>query len=345
MGVCERVQTESRPLEKKPTVTFEKLLDAAALGTTEVAAVESLAGRLIRLERRFDERTTRELKRLTDGPTLSTIASDILDAGDPDHIEAKARETKPPAHEPTAVELARPQQALADDAVRILATRPQLRNWLIEFQRTSEQTIDTVSKDTIIEAGFSAAALDAARGLVRSWEQFVSEHRDEITAIQLLYTDAKRLRYEQLKELADAIERPPRRWTTDALWSAYERLGRAAGTSQPTAAGRKHILADLVALVRVALHEQDTLVPRTDTINVRFDAWLAEQATRGRAFTAEQRAWLELIRDHVATSLAIEQADFDLSPFAQQGGLGHAAKLFGPGLPNLLDELNQVLAA
>src|SRR5665647_3159552 len=54
VGVCERVQTESRPLEKKPTVSFEKLLDAAALGTTEVAAIESLAGRLIRLERRFD---------------------------------------------------------------------------------------------------------------------------------------------------------------------------------------------------------------------------------------------------------------------------------------------------
>lgn len=345
VGVCERDKGDSRPLERKRRVPFDKLLEAVALGNREPEALESLAGRLLRLERLLDERTTRELKKLTDGPTLSTIASDILDAGDPDHIEAKARETKPPAHEPTAVELAQAQQALADDAVRILATRPQLRNWLIEFQRSSEQTIDTISKDAVIEAGFSAAALDAARGLVRSWEQFVAEHRDEITAIQLLYTDARRLRYEQLKELADAIERPPRRWTTDVLWSAYERLGKTAGSSQPTAAGRKHILADLVALVRVALHEQDELVPRTDTVNVRFDAWLGRQATHGRAFTAEQRAWLDLIREHVATSLAIESADFDLSPFAQQGGLGRAAQLFGPELPKLLDELNEVLAA
>jgi type I site-specific restriction endonuclease len=44
VGVCERVKTESRPLEKKPAVSFDKLLDAAALGTTEVAAIESLAG-------------------------------------------------------------------------------------------------------------------------------------------------------------------------------------------------------------------------------------------------------------------------------------------------------------
>ena len=61
VGVCERVQTESRPLEKKPTVSFEKLLDAAALGTTEAAALESLAGRLIRLERRFDPEVEAEV--------------------------------------------------------------------------------------------------------------------------------------------------------------------------------------------------------------------------------------------------------------------------------------------
>ena len=345
VGVCERDKGDSRPLERKHRVPFDKLLEAVALGNREPEALESLAGRLVRLERLLDERSTRELKKLSDGPTLSSIASEILDALDPDYVKAKATEGKPPAHEPSADELGKAQRALADDAVRILASRPQLRNWLIEFQRTSEQTIDTVSKDAVIEAGFSAAALDAARGLVRSWEQFVTEHRDEITAIQLLYTDAKRLRYEQLKELADAIERPPRRWTTDALWSAYERLGRTAGTSQPSAAGRKHILADLVALVRVALHEQDALVPRTDAVNARFDAWLAEQATRGRTFTEEQRAWLELIRDHVATSLAIERADFELSPFAQQGGLGRAAQVFGPDLPSLLDELNEVLAA
>jgi type I site-specific restriction endonuclease len=35
--------TDIKPLEKKATVSFERLLDAAALGTTEGAAVESLA--------------------------------------------------------------------------------------------------------------------------------------------------------------------------------------------------------------------------------------------------------------------------------------------------------------
>jgi len=35
----------------------------------------------------------------------------------------------------------------------------------------------------------------------------------------------------------------------------------------------------------------------------------------------------------------------ELSPFNQRGGLGKAHQLFGAELPNLLDELNNVLAA
>ncbi len=91
VGVCERVLTESRPLEKKPTVTFDKLLDAAALGTTEVAAVESLAGRLIRLERRFAAEVQAEITQAAKGQTLSQIAKGMLDAVDPDKVEEASR--------------------------------------------------------------------------------------------------------------------------------------------------------------------------------------------------------------------------------------------------------------
>ena len=55
VGVCESDMTDSRPLEKKRTVTFDKLLDAVALGNREPDVFESLAGRLVRLEKRFDE--------------------------------------------------------------------------------------------------------------------------------------------------------------------------------------------------------------------------------------------------------------------------------------------------
>ena len=91
VGVCERCKTETRPLEKKPTVSFGKLLDAAALGITEVEAVESLAGRLIRLERRLDHEVEAEVVKLAKGQSLSEISKGILTAIDPDKVEEASR--------------------------------------------------------------------------------------------------------------------------------------------------------------------------------------------------------------------------------------------------------------
>jgi type I restriction enzyme R subunit len=78
-------------LEKKPTVSFERLLDAVALGTTEIAAVESLAGRLIRLERRFDAEVETEVVQTAKGQTLSEIAKGMLESIDPDKVEEASR--------------------------------------------------------------------------------------------------------------------------------------------------------------------------------------------------------------------------------------------------------------
>jgi hypothetical protein len=53
---------------------------------------------------------------------------------------------------------------------------------------------------------------------------------------------------------------------------------------------------------------------------------------------------LRIIR-MIAASLCIEPEDLDLSPFNQRGGLGKAHQLFGEQLSEVLDELNEALAA
>ena len=72
---------------------------------------------------------------------------------------------------------------------------------------------------------------------------------------------------------------------------------------------------------------------------------LAEQATAGVQFSAEQRRWLDAIKDHIASSLSIERDDLDEVPFNQIGGLGRAHELFGERLPEILEDLNLTLAA
>ena len=59
----------------------------------------------------------------------------------------------------------------------------------------------------------------------------------------------------------------------------------------------------------------------------------------------EQRQWLDMIREHVAAALGIEQEAFDEVPFNQHGGLGKAWELFGTELDGLLREVNERLAA
>ena len=144
-----------------------------------------------------------------------------------------------------------------------------------------------------------------------------------------------------LKELEKKLRDNHAAWTEDNLWNAFAatKPGKVKGRSQ---AGR---FADLAALVRFALEQQPVLAPFAESVSERLNEWLMDKAQTGPVFSAEQLAWLNLIRDHIATAISIEPEDLDLTPFNQRGGLGKAHQLFGEQLPKLLDELNAVLTA
>ena len=150
-----------------------------------------------------------------------------------------------------------------------------------------------------------------------------------------------RLRYEDIKALADAIKAPPRSWTPEAC-GAPTRRWRRTRCAVPQG---KRLLTDIVSLVRFALHQDGELVPHADRVRERFESWMAQQANSGRQFTEQQVRWLEMMRDHIATSLEIDMEDFDDVPFVQEGGLGRANQVFGKELEPLLRELNEALAA
>ena len=62
VGVCEHDKTDSRPLEQKKSVPLDKLLEGIALGVREPDVLSSLAGRLIRLEKRLDPELQAEVR-------------------------------------------------------------------------------------------------------------------------------------------------------------------------------------------------------------------------------------------------------------------------------------------
>src|SRR6185437_1554649 len=152
---------------------------------------------------------------------------------------------------------------------------------------------------------------------------------------------SKRLSFKDIKALAEAIKAPPRSWTPERLWHAYEMLDK----DKVRGASGKRLLTDIVSLVRFATHKDDELVPFGDEVRDRFDEWMAQQENSGRAFTAEQSRWLKMMRDHIATSVEMKMDDLDFAPFIEEGGRGKAVQVFGERLTPVIEELNAVLAA
>jgi type I restriction enzyme R subunit len=340
VGVCENDKTDSRPLERKRNVSFDKLIRSIALGNRDEDSITSLAGRLARLDRQLSEVDKKELEKVTGGRPLKQIINELLDAVDPDNKIEKAKErfkTDAPKEE----EIKQAYEDLAKDACKIF-DNPEVRNTLIEVKRRNEQIIDTVSKDTVIFMGFDEKAKEKAQTLVDTFKTFITENKDELTALQIIYGKPygkRHLTYEAIKQLADAIKKPPYQLTPDLLWQAYEQLEK----SKVRRAGPQKLLTDIISLVRFAIGENDALEPFAETVNDRFEQWLSLQEESGRTFTPKQIEWLAMIKDHIATSLSIEIDDFELAPFYEKGGAIKAYQVFGQELDKVLEELNEVL--
>ena len=339
VGVCERDKSDSKPMDRKKSVSFEKLLQAVSLGNTEPDVISSIAVRIARLNKNLTEEDHSKIRKFADGKSLSGLTSDLVNSINPDKQVERAKQDNPDINKPTEEQVLQAAENLIKNAVKPLHS-PDLRNLLIEIKKKNEQTIDHVSQDQIIEAGFSAEALDKAKGMIESFKKFIEENKDEITALQILYSRPykSRLCFEDIKELADTIKKPPHHWTEDNLWMAYAALekSKVRGASGP------HILTDLVSLVRFALDQENELVPFPEKVDANFNAWLAQQE---KEFTGEKLHWLEMIRDHIAGNLSIETDDFEYAPFSQAGGIGRVCQLFGEELNIMLDELNERLVA
>jgi type I restriction enzyme, R subunit len=341
VGVCERDKTDSRPMDQKKSIPFDKLLQAVALGNAEPEVISSIAVRLARMNKTLEDEDKAEIEKKSGGRSLENLTGALVNSLDADrHVEQAKKDNN--TDQPTNEQVQQAAAKLIQEAVKPLYD-PALRNLLIELKRRDEQTIDNVSQDKVIEAGFSADALERASSVVQSFEKFIQDHKDEITALQILYNRPYKqpLRFEDIKELANTIEKPPHLWTESQLWQAYAALDR----SKVKGTTAKRILTDLVSLVRFAIHQDNELVPFPERVNANFKSWLAQQETAGKKFTPEQRRWLEMIRDHIAANLGIDPSDFDYAPFAQEGGLGKVHQLFGNDLSKMIDHLNETLAA
>jgi len=331
VGIVEQEKVETQSLERKKSVPFEKLMGMVAAGAVDEDVVSSLASRLIRLRKDLSAKETQEVNALAGEGGLPSVITKMIDEIEKDSPDLEA-------------------------AVRPLAANPALRNRLIEIKKSHEQVMDE-SPDEVTKAGFDEVATERARLTVESFKAFIAEHRDEITALQIIYSIPRRgmaeaatgyglgssrrtLTFDAIRELAETLQQPPRTWTTESLWRAYATLER----DRVRGVNERRVLADLVSLVRHALLADEELVPYPEQVTRRYREWIAAQESAGRTFTQPQRWWLDSIAAHIGVNLSISADDLNASPFFEKGGQVAAVKAFGNELPALLDELNQALS-
>ena len=338
VGVCESDKTDSRPLEKKPGVSFDKLLLGVAFGKRDEDSLTSLAGRLARLDRELKPEQRKQIAELTGGVGLSQLANQLLDAIDPDKIAAQALTVRPEPVEgrtPTKEEFAAAREILGTKACAPF-DNPDLRNILAQLKTQSEQTIDTVTTDKVTDQGFSAAAKEKAESLTRDFRAYIEEHKAEISALQILYSRPykNRITEEALKELEAKLNTAPAHWTPDSLWHAYQQ------TKPSKVKGQVKRFTDLISLVRFAWEQEPMLEPFEDHVRTRYTDWLKKKKDAGISFTNDQLAWLENMRDYVIASGSVDREHLEADNV-----LGPMHKAFGERLWPLMDELNLALAA
>ena len=344
VGVCEEGKSTTKPLDREPSVPLDKLLDLVAKGVASDDLASTIASRLVRLDQRMDDNQREIVEEASGGRTLCQISGDLLESIDPDKNLEKAKE-KFGVEEPSDEQIAKVEKEAVSKALSTFH-KPQLREAILSVRRSLDQVIDEQTPDVLLKAGFSDEALQKARTMLTSFKKFIEDNKDEIEAIKILYSRPYRagLRFKHVKELASKLNQAPfyvdpkYPESVGTLWRAYEL------TEPQKVRGKGKQLVDVVALVKHAIDPSSLLSPMGMTVEERYQEWLGEKEKSGVTFTADQKKWLDAIKDHIASSLAIEQDDLEEVPFNTIGGLGRAYELFGETLAPILDELNMRLA-
>jgi type I restriction enzyme R subunit len=343
VGVTKSLKTDSRPLEKKPGVPLKDLLAAITVGARDEDLFTSLANRLARLEKQLTDKEKSLFAKKANDKTITEVVKELLNAYNPDTLEdlrLKVEQENPdtaPAEKEEKLNLL--TSALQNQAASTF--NGELNDYIENVRKTHEQIIDLVNPDKVTAAGWEKDNKEKAQEVVRTFTDWITRHKDEITALQIFYGQPYRRReltFKMIKELVDTIVSDKPTLAPLNVWRAYELLESVSG--QP-----KNELVALVSLIRKVTGIDATLTSYDKTVDRNFQNWVFKKQAGTLKFTEEQMQWLRMLKDHIAASISVAADDLDYTPFDARGGKGKMWQLFGNETENIINELNEALAA
>ena len=347
VGVTKSLKTDSRPLERKPTASLKELLEAVTFGAQDEDLYTSLANRLARLDKQITEQERAAFIDKTGGKSINQVVRELLDSWDPDSINRKAREMNPEAVQEmgespsgeTTMFLEQAQQALLHEARSTF--NGSLNEFIDTVRRVHEQIIDTVNLDQVTRSEWAAESGEKAAELIGEFKAYLEAHKDEITALGIFYNQPYRRReltFRMIREVLDRLNADRPMLAPMRIWHAYEQIEKVNGSSP------KNELIALVSLIRRVTGIDPVLTVYDRTVDANFKQWVfSRHSGAGDKFTEEQMSWLRMIKEHIASSIHMEQDDLDLTPFDAYGGRGRMWQLFGDRMDGIIEELNEAL--
>ena len=338
VGVTKSKKSETRSLERKPTVSMKELMMNVALGDKSEDTLTSLANRITRLDKQMTEKEHKEFKENVGLPARD-LANNLLNAFDEDVIAEKANSLVL-FGVPTQKDMEKAKKELLDEATKPFYN-PDNRDFIENIRRSHDQVIDTVNLDSVVFAGFDSQKEENADKVITSFKEFIEENKDEIIALRIIYNESYKDRpmmIEQLKSLYEKLKK--KNITIDRLWDCYY-----IKFTDKVKRGTVAQLTDLISIIRFEIGAMDELTSFADRVNANFKEWTFRKNAGYSQFTEEQMEWLRLIKDHIISSLSILDEDLDYTPSDHKGGLLGFYEVFGDNYKNILNEMNVELVA
>lgn len=339
VGVTKSLKTETRQLERKPTVSLKDLMMSVVMGARDSDTITSLAGRLLRLSAVMDKNEHARASELAGGKAVNEIARDMLDAFDEDKFANLCPE-----------DVAADAQSEAVEAAVTPIFSPGLRDYLENVRKAHDQVIDNENLDAVTFSGWDEDRAGKAEQTIGLFREFLKENKDELEALQIIYGQSYRQRPLTLKMVREVSERmaaSPYNLSCDLVWSSYS-VTAEFDNSKPHTHQKKgvvHRLMDIISIIRYELGQEKILRPFEEGVAERFQSWMFSENAGSEHFTEEQMTWLRMLRDHIATSGSVSAEDLELSPFGEEGGLARFYVVFGSDYERIIDEANYRLVA
>ncbi len=350
IGVTKSKKTDSRPLERKPTIALKDLLGAVAVGARDEDLFLSLANRLIRLEKQITDKEKDKLLELSKGKNLKQITKELLIAFDKDEIEEKAQTKidEIPVKERTPEKEEQAKKEAQEELILQAAStfNGKLNEYIENVRREHEQIIDSINIDEVTKSEWDTTSVDKAKKIVKDFSDYLEANKDEIEALTIFYKqpyNRRNITFKMIQDVFDKLKTDKPILAPDYVWEAYAVLDKIDTSVQTQSLSS---LTKLISLIRRACGIDNELKTFDKTIDENFKTWIFKQnAGKHNRFNAEQMEWLRMLKDHVVSSYHIEIDDLDYTPFDSKGGKGKMYQLFGNDMDEIINELNEVLAA